>query len=124
MRHRRSADQELQEEAVYRHCLREAISIFALWTCCFIYTVTYCYLNGYLAHELHSKPTGPSGSALGGRFGRFWRDPTSLSMPLGLGIPDWVFYGIVIPWLLCILLTFGFLLFLYREDDLGELKDE
>ncbi len=48
------------------------------------------------------------------------RDPESLNMPLGLGIPDWVFYGIVIPWLGCILATFWFCLFFFVEDDLTE----
>ena len=54
------------------------------------------------------------------------RDPASLTYPLGLGIPDWVFYGIALPWAVCVLLSFWYGLFYFSEDDLSEgaMEDE
>ena len=113
-----SAPEDLELDPVYLHTRREATFILILWICCFCYTTTYCYLNGYLSHEAHRNSTGPAIGTMLGDLESMNRDPESLSTPLGLGIPDWVFYGIVIPWALCILITFWFCFFYYVEDDL------
>jgi len=113
-----SVPEDLEEDPVYIHTRREAIFILGLWACCFLYTITYCYLTGYLSHETHRHPTGPAVGAALGDLESWNRNLESLSTPLGLGIPDWVFYGIVIPWALCALITFWFCLFYYVEDDL------
>lgn len=99
--------------------MREARIIIILWTVCLVYSCTYCYLNGYLSHPPHPASTGPSIGALCGPLTTFNRDPATLRTPLGLGIPDWVFYGVVVPWLCCILATMWFCLFYFVEDDLG-----
>ena len=108
-----------EDDVVYRNSRREAIVILALWTCCLVYTCTYCYLFGYLSHEPHPISTGPALGQIVGPLESFDRVPTTLATPLGLGIPDWVFYGILIPWLLCIAATFWFCLYYYAEDDLS-----
>lgn len=112
--------QEPREDTLYRHSLREAIYILSLWACCLVYTVTYCYLYGFRVHEPHPDSTGPAVGEWLGPLTSFDRLPESLTTPLGLGIPDWVLHGIVAPWLLSIVLSFGFCLFLFAEDDLGE----
>ncbi len=47
------------------------------------------------------------------------RDPESLEFPFDLGIPDWVFWGIVIPWCICIVLSLIYCIFIFAEDDLN-----
>ena len=37
-----------------------------------------------------------------------------------LGVPVWVFWSIVIPWMLANIFTFWFCLFYMADDDLGE----
>ena len=111
---------ELEEDTLYRHSLREAVFILSCWVCCFVYTVTYCYLTGYQSHDPHPNSTGIAVGAIVGPLSDFNRDPSTLSMPFGLGIPDWVLYGVVIPWLVCILISFWFCLCFFSEDELGE----
>ena len=85
-----------------------------------VYTCTYCYLRGYLSHEPHPQPTGPALGALVGPLEGFNRDPATLTTPLGLGIPDWIFYGVAIPWVVCIVITVWFCIYYFVEDDLGQ----
>ncbi len=90
-----------------------------LWLACCLYTVTYCYLNGYLVHEPHPNAAGPAIGALFGPLEAFDRQPRSLTTPLGLGAPDWVFYGILAPWVIATVAIIVFCLFFYKEDDLS-----
>ena len=96
----------LSPDPLYRNSLREARLILFLWLACGIFTVTVCYLFGYLSHETDLNSTGPDLVNVFGPFERFDRNPDNLTTPLGLGIPDWIFYGVVIPWFACIGLTF------------------
>jgi hypothetical protein len=105
-------------DPVFRNSLREAWVILGAWGTCFIYTVTYCYLYGYLSHEPMAESTGPSIGALMGSMEELNRDPGSLTTPLGLAIPDWIFYGVVGPWIVCILFSLWFCLFYFEEDEL------
>ena len=50
------------------------------------------------------------------------RDPKTMTFVLG--IPDWVFYGIVLPWACCTLLSFWVANYLIADDDLGEAREE
>ena len=109
--------------ATYRHTLREAIVILTIWLACFIYSVTFSYLYGYLSHEPDPDSLGTSVSELAGPLHSLDRAPETLSTPLGLGIPDWVFYGLIVPWLVCIAITFWFCLFYFADDDLGDHVD-
>jgi len=110
---------EVNDDPIFRHTRREAWFIMILWTACLIYNCTYCYLYGYLSHPPHPVSTGPSIGEMVGPLTSFDRDPATLTTPLGLGIPDWVFYGVVMPWLFCIVATFWFCLFIFVEDDLS-----
>jgi len=107
-------------DPLFRNSLREARLILAVWLLAGVATITICYLFGYLSHEPDVNSSGPDLVNTIGSLRGFDRTPESLTTPLGLGIPDWIFYGVVIPWLACILFTFWFCLRYFSEDDLGE----
>ena len=115
---------DLPTDSVYKSSFRESIWILGIWTACFLYTVIYCYLNGYLTHEPHPNSTGPAITSLVGELESFNRLPASFTTPLGLGIPDWVFYGIFCPTAVAIIITIIFCLFIYSEQDLEPTDDE
>lgn len=112
-------DAPLVEDPIYRHSLREAKIILSIWAACLIFTCTYCYLAGYTSHPSDPSATGVTISEWLGPLEKFDRDPASLTTPLGLGIPDWVFYGVALPWLACIAVTFWFCLAVFQHDDLS-----
>lgn len=103
---------------------REAIWILTLWALCCIYTCTYCYLFGYLSHEHLANSTGMDVAEMVGPLESFNRDPETLTIPFGLGFPDWVFWGIVVPWVVCVVLSIYFCQFIFTEDELGHPDEE
>jgi len=119
-----SSQPALEVDPIYRNSLREAKFILGLWACCFVWTVGYCYFYGYLSHEPLAGSTGPAVTNLLGPLKSFDRDPKSLTYPLDLGVPDWAFYGIVLPWVICTVLSFWYGLFFFAEDDLSDGADE
>jgi hypothetical protein len=108
------------DNPVLRHGRREAIVILLLWGATSLFSATYCYTRGYLTHPPDPESTGPSIAAIAGPLTSLNRDPASLTFPLSLGIPDWVFYGILAPWAFSIVATVAFCLFYFQEDDLGD----
>jgi hypothetical protein len=82
------------DDPVLRSGKREAIVVFCAWLAAMAYTVTYCYLHGY------NRPIE--------------------SLTFVLGFPDWVFWGIVVPWSVCIVFSFYFGATYMRDEDLGE----
>jgi hypothetical protein len=114
-----TAASQLVEDPVFLNSLREAKLIISIWAVAMLYTCSYCYLYGYQSHPSDPAAIGPAVSSWVGPLKSFDRDPTTLTTPFGLGIPDWVFYGVAAPWLVCLLATFGFCLFIFKEDDLG-----
>ena len=75
------------EDPVVRAGRREAALTAVIWIAAMSYTITYCYLHGY---------------------GRSLDD-----VKFVLWFPDWVFWGIVVPWLVCVgistVFAFGFM---------------
>ena len=86
------------DDPLVRSSRREALVVFFLWLGAMTYTVMYCYLNGY------------------------GRPPESLSFILGF--PDWVFWGILLPWGVCLVLSYWFGYALVRDAPLGKSLDE
>ena len=86
------------EDPVLRSSRREAIVVFCIWVVACAYTVGYCYLFGY------------------------HREPDSLRYVAGL--PDWVFWGILVPWTTCSLASFWVSNYLIADDDLGDVQEE
>jgi hypothetical protein len=72
---------------------REAIVVLCTWTVALVYTIGYAAAFGY------------------GREG----EPVRLVM----GFPSWVFWGILAPWLLCIVIS-GWFAFCWMTDEVLE----
>ena len=87
-----------QEDPVLTSSRREAIITFAIWLAACIYSITVCYRLGY------------------------WRDASTLTYILGF--PDWVFWGVIIPWSVCTLLCFLLSYFVIQDEDLGHEQAE
>ena len=81
------------EDPVLISARREAVVAFAIWFLALVYTVGYCTRFGY---------------------GRTIED-----IHFVLGFPDWVFWGIVTPWAVCIVTSIIFGGFIMRDEDLG-----
>jgi Protein of unknown function (DUF997) len=82
------------EDPVLKSARREALIVFATWFVALAYTIGYCALYGY---------------------GRKLED-----LRYVLGFPDWVFWGIVVPWGVCIVFSWFFASVLMTDEDLGE----
>jgi len=82
------------DDQVLRSARREALVVLAVWIAAMSYTVGYCYLNGY--------------------------NRSAESLKFVFGFPDWVFWGIVVPWVACAVFSFGFGAIFVRDEDLGE----
>ena len=87
-------------DPVYLHSRREAVVIISTWFIALLWTVPYCYLNGYLPEEGVREVTF------------IW------------GIPSWVFFGIACPWMVANLITTWFCFGFFQDDDLGENQPE
>lgn len=86
------------EDPVLKSARREAIVAGLLWAAAALYAIVYCALRGY------------------------GRDPKSLTFVLGF--PDWVFWGVLVPWAVCIALSFWFALAFMKDGDLGAEPEE
>ncbi len=79
---------------------REAVVIFGLWFLCFIWAVPVSYMMGY------------------------GQEVVPGNVPTIFGMPTWIFWGIVCPWLVADVVT-TWLCFRYiRNDDLGVSPEE
>ncbi|MEE2659832.1 MAG: hypothetical protein VX733_15085 [Candidatus Latescibacterota bacterium] len=74
---------------------REAIIICLVWLVAALWSVPYCYSAGY-----HLPPGEPVQT--------IW------------GIPEWVVWGVAVPWLLADIFALWFCLGYMADDDLGE----
>lgn len=82
------------EDPLLRSARREACLVFCIWLAALLYTIGYCYVFGY---------------------GRGSQPPT-----LWFGVPDWVLWGIVLPWTLCTAIAWWFGLWFMSDDELGD----
>ncbi len=79
--------------AVLRSARREALFVGLLWVTACAYTVGYAALFAYRADAAASRV---------------------------LGIPSWVLWGVVLPWLVCTVVTAWYALAGIRDQDLGQ----
>lgn len=86
------------EDPVLTTSRREAILVFFIWLAACTYTVGYCITFGY------------------------HRDADSLTYVLGF--PDWIFWGIIVPWTACTILCFFMANYFIADADLGEEQAE
>jgi hypothetical protein len=99
-------------DRTFRHARREAVFVGVVLVLALGWTVGYCYLRGY-RHPPESWPvrTGLAGTA---------EPPVHLI----LGLPAWVVFGVIAPWLVCSAVTVWFGLFGMPDDDLGGDPDD
>ena len=98
MANKHRGEAERPDDVVYLNGRREAITTLVIWAVFGLYTLTYCYLNGYD------------------------RDPEEIETVLG--IPDWVFWGVFAPWVVAIPVSWWFAFVVMKDDELGEEGDE
>ena len=99
-------------DPVVVHGRREAIVILSAFVVCLIWSITCCYLLGYPGPE--SLPSEGHGSH---------------ALPNGqvarvLGMPGWVFWGVLVPWFAADVFALWFCFFFMADDPLGEAEDE
>jgi hypothetical protein len=82
---------------------REMLVVLAVWLVAGVWSIGYCYLHGYVG--------GPS-------------LPATREIRFVLGFPDWIFWGVVVPWVVCAVLSLLISLFVMRDEDLGVDPDE
>jgi hypothetical protein len=82
------------EQRLLRNARREGLLILAVWVTALVWSVGAGYVGGY------------------------HRDPATIG--LVLGIPDWVFWAVVVPWALCLAFSTWFCFGYMADDDLGK----
>ena len=87
-------DEPVEYDPLFLNARREAIIIFCLWLTALIWAVPFCYLNGYDY------------------------DPETFSTTRG--IPTWLFWGILVPWIVADVFTMWFCFCYMKDDDLGQ----
>lgn len=87
------------EDPVLINSRREAVIILVTWAAATLYCCLTCYFLGYIRD---GQPRGVD-------------DLNPI-----LGMPSWFFWGVVVPWFVCALVTFWFTGFVMVDDDLGE----
>lgn len=91
---------------------REAIFVLVVWLVAGTWTLTYSYLFGYSDH-----PRVPADvSALTPNLEAYDVDAESLTTVWNTGIPEWAFWGILVPWGVSFAITFWFCLAFVRDD--------
>ncbi len=75
------------------HARRETLIILVVFAVCLVWSVSWCYLTGY-------------------------PEPADGQIAKMFGIPAWVFWGVVVPWLAANGFTIWFCLFYMADDPL------
>jgi len=96
-------------QKTFRSGKREALTVTVIVVLALVWTVGYCALRGY---------QHPADSWLVKQGIARNRTPDALST--FAGVPDWVFFGIALPWGLCTVATIIFSLRGMADDDLGQ----
>jgi hypothetical protein len=87
-----------REQRLLRNARREGLLILSAWAVALVWTT------------------------VGGWFGGYRRDPAAMGTVLG--IPDWVFWCVVLPWGVCVVFAVWFCFGFMADDDLGRDRDE
>jgi hypothetical protein len=81
-------------DTLLRHARREALVVAAVWLCATAYTLTFSSVFGYAG-------------------------PEPREVRLVFGFPFWVFWGIVVPWVFCVVFGIWFSYCYMRDDDVN-----
>ncbi len=85
-------------DPVIIHAYREAVVVLVVWLVGIAWTVGYCAIIGYNVQ------------------------PEQIQITLGM--PRWVFWGILVPWIVIVLFTIWFGLFYIADDELVQGQHE
>ena len=86
------------EDPVLTSSRREAVISFFVWLTACVYSISVCYRFGY------------------------GRDVATLTYVFGF--PDWIFYGVVLPWTVCTVICLVMSYFVIADGELGEEQAE
>jgi hypothetical protein len=89
-----------KEQTLLRNARREGLLIMVVWGVALIWSVASAYFWGYREN----------------------RHPDLIAYILGM--PDWVFWSVALPWCLCLAFTVWFCFGYMADDDLGQDPDE
>jgi hypothetical protein len=87
-----------KEQQLLRHARREGLLIMAVWAVALLWFLIVGYLLGYR------------------------RDSSEIG--LILGIPDWIFWSVVVPWIVILAFSVWFCFAYMADDDLGQDQGE
>jgi hypothetical protein len=95
----------------FRRTRRESLFLIVPWLVCCLWSVTYCYLFGY---RDHARKPGDVSSLLPDLSGY---DPFGAPLldPLGWGMPTWIFWGVFVPWMVSIVFSIVYALFVMND---------
>ncbi len=91
---------EFEFDPVFLNSRREAVVIFGLWFLCFIWAIPISYMMGY------------------------GQEITPGNVPTVFGMPTWIFWGIVCPWLAADVVTTWLCFRFIKNDDLGAAPED
>lgn len=83
-----------RNDSTVRTARREAIVAMSVWAAATVYSLSVCGWLGY------------------------GRDPATLKYVFGF--PDWVFWGLIVPWLVCVGISWWFAYGFIADTDLGD----
>jgi uncharacterized protein DUF997 len=83
-----------KEQRLLRNARREGLMIMAVWTACLVWSIASGYWLGYR------------------------RDAQEIG--LILGVPDWICWSVILPWILCLAFSVWFCFVYMADDDLGQ----
>jgi hypothetical protein len=95
-----TSGEQYELDPVFLNSRKEAIAIFSLWFFCLLWSVPVCYAMGY-----------------GG-------DVVPREVPTVLGMPSWIFWGLVLPWLVADAVTIWLCFRFIKNDPLGSVNGE
>jgi hypothetical protein len=87
-----------KEQQLLRHARREGILVMIVWAAALVWSVSAGYVLGYRR--------------------------SADEMQLILGMPDWIFWAVVLPWGLILLFSVWFCFVFMADDDLGQDPEE
>jgi hypothetical protein len=98
MAHESATMAQQNEDPVVTNTRREALGVLIAWLIAMTFSVTYCYVYGY--------------------------NRSAADLRFVLGFPDWFFWGLVLPWTACLVLSWWYAFSFMKDADLGDDRDE
>lgn len=116
--------QHTPEDPVLTSSRREALVVLACWAIAMAWSVSYCYINGYITNPSlisDKQKVEVRQPAQAGGVPELWvdRGQGPQRVEFFLGFPAWIFWGVALPWWICTAFSLFFGAFIVRDEDLG-----